>query len=124
MLAEDAGGFMSGSDDDRPELPASRTRRQRLAALLTEGERGFEELRHQLQIPVHLLEDDLRHVERSARGSARRLIVAPARCSACGFVFRDRAPRRFHPPGRCPRCRSEWIEDPRFRIEDKGGGAR
>ncbi len=97
-----------------------RTRRQQLADLLRERDWGFEELRHELQLTVRLLEDDLHHVERSARGAGARLAVEPARCAACGFQFRNRAPRHFHVPGRCPRCRSERIDEPRLRIE---GGA-
>jgi predicted Zn-ribbon and HTH transcriptional regulator len=46
-----------------------------------------------------------------------RLRTEPARCTACGFVFGDRAERRLHTPSRCPRCRSERISEPRFRIE-------
>jgi hypothetical protein len=97
--------------------PVSGTRRQRLAALLRERELGFEELRVELQLSVRLLEDDLRHVERSARGANERLVVEPAQCRSCGFVFRERASHHLHTPSRCPRCRSERIEDPRFRIE-------
>ncbi|HEX7184822.1 MAG TPA: hypothetical protein VF756_23550 [Thermoanaerobaculia bacterium] len=67
-------------------------------------------------MPGRALEDDLRHLERSLRRGKERLRVDPARCLACGFVFEDRAPRRFQAPGRCPRCRSERIAEPRFRV--------
>jgi transcriptional regulator len=96
------------------------TRRQRIAELLAEGEWTFEQLRRELEMPVHLLEDDLHHVERSARGrgqgGAGRLHVEPPRCQACGFTFRDRAQRRFQSPSRCPQCRSERITPGRFRL--------
>ncbi|HSJ96292.1 MAG TPA: transcriptional regulator, partial [Myxococcota bacterium] len=62
-------------------------------------------------------EEELRHVERSARGQGERLVVEPARCLACDFRFRDREARHLHAPGRCPRCRSERIADPSFRLE-------
>lgn len=94
----------------------SRTRRQWIAQLLEEREHGFEELCLLLQLRARELDDELRHVERSTRRSAQRLEVVPARCASCGFSFRDRAPRRFRPPGRCPRCRSERIQEPRFRL--------
>lgn len=96
---------------------ATATLRQRIAELLRQGEWGFEELRRELEAPARLLEDDLRHLERSLRCGAQRLRIEPARCRSCGFTFQDRSSRHLHAPGRCPRCRSERIADPRFRIE-------
>lgn len=90
--------------------------RQRIIERLTAGELSFEELRRELEVPARALEDDLRHVERSLRHGSARLRVDPARCLACGFVFTNRAPRRFQAPSRCPRCRSERIAEPRLEI--------
>ena len=95
---------------------ASETLRQRIEGLLRKDEYGFEELRRLLEVPARALEDDLRHVERSLRRSTPRMRIEPARCRDCGFVFRDRASRHLHAPGRCPQCRSERIADPRFSI--------
>jgi predicted Zn-ribbon and HTH transcriptional regulator len=103
-------------DPDRDLSEAASTVRQRLNEILREGEWGFEELRRELEAPARALEEDLRHVERSLKRGPERLQVEPARCRSCGFVFRERASRHFHAPGRCPRCRSERIADPRFRI--------
>jgi predicted Zn-ribbon and HTH transcriptional regulator len=102
--------------DDPDSAGETATLRQRIVELLERGEWGFEELRRELEAPVRLLEEDLRHVERSLRRGSTRLVVEPARCLSCGFVFRERAARHFHAPGRCPRCRSERIADPRFHI--------
>jgi predicted Zn-ribbon and HTH transcriptional regulator len=99
-------------------VSAGVTRRQEIAALLEAGDWSFDELRRELQVAVRTLEDDLRHVERSHRRGARRLRVEPARCEACGFVFRRREPRHWHPPSRCPGCRSERIVAARLRIAD------
>ena len=97
-------------EDDR-EAPV--TARQRIAGILREGERSFDELRRELEVPARVLEEDLRHLDKSLKRGPERLRTEPARCLACGFVFEDRAPRRFHAPGR---CRSERIAEPRFRI--------
>ncbi len=86
-------------------------------ARLSEAEQGYEELRVALRCSVRTLDDDLHHVDRSLRGSGRRMSIEPARCAGCGFVFRNRAPRHWHPPSRCPRCRGDDIREPRFRIE-------
>ncbi|MDJ0866001.1 MAG: transcriptional regulator [Myxococcota bacterium] len=115
---------MSRRDVDPPGMGATRTRRQQLRGLLEREELPFYVLRDLLGLTVRQLEDDLRHVERSARGAGRRLEVRPAECVDCGQVFRDRAKRHLHPPGRCPRCRSERIRDPAFRLAEAGGGRR
>ena len=98
------------------DFPLKRTRRQELAEILTSREWSFEELRSALSMSVRLLEDDLHHVDRSLRRGDRRLVVTPSRCGDCGYEFRGRAPKRFHTPGRCPRCRCEHIFDARLEI--------
>jgi predicted Zn-ribbon and HTH transcriptional regulator len=103
-------------------LGAARTRRQQLRALLAREELPFDALRELLGVSVRLLEDELRHVERTARGAGERLVVSPARCLACDFVFRARERRHLHAPGRCPQCRSERIADPTFRIQRAPAG--
>ncbi len=95
---------------------ATSTLRRRILARLTQEELGFEELRREMEAPARALEDDLRHIERSLRHSHARLRIEPARCLSCAFIFHDRAARHLHAPSRCPRCRSERIADPRFRI--------
>lgn len=42
------------------------------------------------------------------------LSITPARCAKCGFEFKDR--RRTRKPGKCPRCRSTFIEEPLYSI--------
>lgn len=108
-------------DDERepPGVGATRTVRQQLRGLLLREPLGFDELRQLLGLSVRRLEEELRHVERSARGHGERLVVAPARCVACDFAFRHREARHLHAPGRCPRCRSERIADPTFRLEPR-----
>jgi predicted Zn-ribbon and HTH transcriptional regulator len=100
-----------------PAEPVLKTRRQRLRALLAQGEWGFDELRRELDVPVRLLADDLAHVARGLRRGPGRFVVEPARCRACGFAFHEREQRHLHPPSRCPRCRERRIAPPRFRIE-------
>jgi predicted Zn-ribbon and HTH transcriptional regulator len=92
------------------------TIRQRLSRSLAEAEYEFEALRLALDLSARELEEELRHVERSARRSGRRLHVEAPLCRECGFDFPGRAERHLHPPGRCPRCRSRRIAPPRFRI--------
>ena len=67
---------------------------------------------------VQDLEDDLEHLRKSLRHEGLRLVIEPARCQKCDFVFTK---GRFHKPGRCPKCRSTWIDEPRVGV--LGGGA-
>jgi hypothetical protein len=107
---------MSRERDEPAGMGARRTVRQQLRGLLLREPLAYETLRALLGLTVRQLEDDLRHVERSARAAGERLHVEPARCRACEYRFRDREKRHFHPPARCPHCRSERIDDPVFRL--------
>ncbi|NIR29646.1 MAG: transcriptional regulator [Gammaproteobacteria bacterium] len=62
------------------------------------------------------LASDLRHLFRSLRHQPYRPVVEPARCRHCGFDFRG---DKLLKPGKCPQCRSTWIEPPRVRIEEQ-----
>jgi predicted Zn-ribbon and HTH transcriptional regulator len=89
-----------------------KTRRQEIIERLNTNEWEFDELRKDLGLTVKVLEEDLHHIDRSVRAGERRLIVTPARCDRCEFVFRSTA---FHPPGRCPSCRDRRISGPWLR---------
>jgi len=95
---------------------AGETVRQRLMRWLERGEHDFEDLRVGLQISGRRLEEELRHVERTARRHGKRLKVTPPRCGDCGFDFPGRARKHLHVPGRCPKCQGERIEPPTFRV--------
>jgi hypothetical protein len=66
-------------------------------------------------IPEKQVAEHLEHISRSLRTTKQRLRIEPARCLACEFVFRERT--KFTTPSACPKCRSERIAPPRFRIE-------
>ncbi len=61
--------------------------------------------------------EHLKHIAKSVWRSSRgreSLFMIPPRCMKCGYVFKDlREPRK---PSKCPRCKSQWIEPPRFKI--------
>jgi len=96
---------------------ADQTRRQKILALLKQCDQSFEGLRYLLRMTRPLLEDDLHHVAKTAHRNGDRLVVTPACCESCEFVFRDRGTRHFRTPTRCPKCRSERISDALFRLE-------
>lgn len=88
------------------------TVRRRMLSLLEEGTRSARELSSLLRVPEKEVRRHLPHVEKTLRQKGRRLIVEPAGCRKCGFVFRKR--ERFTKPSRCPVCRSESVEEPLF----------
>ncbi len=93
--------------------PQSATLRETLKRLLRAAPLSVRELSAQLGLPEKAVLSHLHHLQRSLKGE--RLVVEPAVCRQCGFVFRKR--ERLSKPGRCPRCKGENIEPPRLRIE-------
>lgn len=67
---------------------------------------------------VHIMERDvynhLHHIEKTLKAHGKKLIVEPARCGDCSFIFKGR--ERFKAPSKCPECDSERIEPPLFSI--------
>ena len=75
--------------------------------------RGLSQALHVSEKEVY---EHLPHIEKSLRSSGG-IILDPARCLDCGFVFKKRT--RLTTPGKCPICRSEAISPPVFGAIDK-----
>ena len=60
------------------------------------------------------VEEELRHAIRSARAAGERVVVTPARCKQCGFVFDE---QKLSKPGKCPECRGTRIFEPQVSIQ-------
>jgi hypothetical protein len=88
--------------------------RKQLLDVLAAEPRTASSLARELGLPRRDIEDDLRHLVRSARTAGHRVIVEPARCKSCGFVFGG---DKLSKPGKCPQCRSTWVFEPLLRIE-------
>lgn len=82
--------------------------------ILTAEARSASSLARELGVPRRDMEEDLRHLIRSARAAGHRVVVEPARCRACGYAFGE---DRLSKPGRCPQCRSTWLFEPQLRLE-------
>lgn len=98
---------------------ADMTVRQRIMAALEEGPVSLREMAKDLGMKEKELLGHLPHVLRST-GPFKRVEVSPASCLSCGFVFRKRG--RVSTPGKCPMCRSQRIEPPRFKVSHVRGG--
>jgi transcriptional regulator len=87
--------------------------RRHLLDLVSAEPRTASSLVRELGLDRRDMEDDLRHMIRSARASGHEVIVEPARCKSCGFVFEE---DRLLKPGRCPACRESRIYEPLIRV--------
>lgn len=90
------------------------TVRSALRQVLREGSLTARELSARVGISEKEVSGHLEHVARSLRHSSERLRVEPAQCLACEFVFKERT--RLSKPSKCPACRSERLDPPRFII--------
>jgi predicted Zn-ribbon and HTH transcriptional regulator len=91
------------------------TLRRALADALERGPLTARELSERVGLPEREVAGHLAHLERSLKHAGRTLTVLPARCVACGFVFSKR--ERKARPSRCPECKSERLEPPRFGVQ-------
>jgi predicted Zn-ribbon and HTH transcriptional regulator len=98
---------------DHQPAEASGTLRKRITSALQEGSMTMRELSKQLRASEKEILAHMDHVAKSLQ-PPQRLMIEPAACHKCGFIFSDR--RRFSIPSRCPRCRHEGIQPPEFRI--------
>jgi predicted Zn-ribbon and HTH transcriptional regulator len=93
----------------------SQTVRQMIIDILLEGPATAKALSSRVSIPEKDVFPHLTHIRRSLHHGQQRLVMEPACCRACGFVFHKR--ERFRKPGRCPSCHHSFIEEPVFRIQ-------
>ena len=88
--------------------------RKRLLELLAEEPRSISRLARELGLSRGDVEEDLRHMIRSARAQGHRIVVLPARCRTCGFTFGE---EKLSKPGKCPECRASRILEPQISVE-------
>ena len=60
------------------------------------------------------VEDDLRHAIRSARAAGHTIVIEPARCKQCGFVFGE---DRLAKPSKCPECKGTRLFEAQISIQ-------
>lgn len=104
-----------------PKPPPARNATARsaiLEALLATREANASATARELATAASISEKDvaehLEHLARSLPHEALKLVVTPATCLACEYVFQDRG--RLTTPGACPKCRSERVAPPSFRV--------
>lgn len=89
------------------------TLRRQLFELLSREPRSVSSIARELGLKRGDVEEDLRHMLRSAAARGEAIEIVPARCKACGFEF---GPERLAKPGRCPECKESRIIEAMIRI--------
>jgi predicted Zn-ribbon and HTH transcriptional regulator len=88
--------------------------RKHLLEILNAEPRSVSRLARELGLSRRDVEDDLRHMIRSARAAGHRVAILPARCRTCGFTFGE---DRLAKPGRCPECKGSRILEAQIAVE-------
>jgi len=96
------------------DLDETRTIRQRIIDLLSEHQLTARELSQAIGIREREIYGHLDHVARSTAAQRKKLVVDPARCLACGYVFENR--KRLTRPSRCPRCKLSHLQEPTYHV--------
>jgi predicted Zn-ribbon and HTH transcriptional regulator len=91
-----------------------KTLRKQMMMLLSNNEMSAREISSAVGIGEKEVYGHLSHVARSIKSMGQKLVINPAECLGCGYVFEKR--KRFTSPGRCPICKSEYIKQPLYKI--------
>jgi transcriptional regulator len=111
--------FMSRKFDEKrdgPRAPAEAldTVRHLIITELEEGPLSARDISGLVGIPEKEVAGHLEHIRQSLHRTGGRLVVQPAECTKCGFVFDKR--ERLTRPSRCPVCKSESLHAPQFSL--------
>jgi len=89
------------------------TRREEITTLLEKEPLSAHELALRFEALPQDIVEDLEHIKKSIK--PKKLVVIPAKCEDCGFVFKER--EKIKKPSKCPKCRGERIFAPLFKIK-------
>ena len=104
---------MTARQAKEPPVPVEQpaTVRRQIVELLQLQTLSAKDLSQAVGLPEKQVYDHLEHIRRSCQQRSQ-LAIEPAVCKKCGFIFKKR--QRFQKPGKCPVCRGQAIEEPRF----------
>jgi transcriptional regulator len=96
----------------------SHTVRQDLALALRAGPATARDLSKAVGASEKDVTDHLVHLAKTLRAHGEELVITPAECLECGFVFARR--EKTKRPSRCPRCATTRLTLPEFAIRSRG----
>jgi predicted Zn-ribbon and HTH transcriptional regulator len=100
----------------KPFIPRDRqkTVRQHIISALENRDLSVRDISVEVGVSEKEAYEHLHHIQKTMSREGASLVVTPAECRKCGFVFSKR--ERLKRPGRCPVCRAETISGPSFGI--------
>ncbi|MDA8241130.1 MAG: hypothetical protein M0Z67_12270 [Nitrospiraceae bacterium] len=100
-----------------PAVPVERheTLRQEIMSVLGHGTSSAKDISFEVRISEKEVYDHLEHIRKTLTKKEHQLMIVPAECVKCGFVFSKR--ERLRKPGKCPVCKGESIREPLFSIK-------
>jgi len=90
------------------------TFRRDLVKILSAQPRSASSIARELGLDRRDVEDELRHAIRSARASGHTIVIEPAKCKQCGFVFDE---DRLAKPGKCPECKGTRLFEAQISVQ-------
>ncbi|PWT82838.1 MAG: transcriptional regulator [Blastocatellia bacterium] len=90
--------------------------RKDLLKALSATPRSVSSIARELKLNRADVEEDFRHLIRSARAGGHRVVVQPARCRRCGYTFGE---EKLTKPSKCPACRGTWLYEPLIGVDPK-----
>jgi transcriptional regulator len=93
--------------------------RRQLIDMLAGTPRSVSSVARALGLTRGEVEEDFTHLIRSARGAGHRVVIEPACCRSCGFVFDE---RKLAKPSKCPVCRDGRILEAQIAIVKSESG--
>ncbi len=99
-----------------PFVPLERqmTIRHKIILLLVGKTLSAKEISADVRVSEKGVYEHLEHIQKTINKKEHNLIITPAVCKKCGFIFRKRD--RLKKPSKCPVCRSEIIQEPLFSV--------
>jgi predicted Zn-ribbon and HTH transcriptional regulator len=91
------------------------TRRTEIIEMLQKEAISAQEIANIYGVILPEIEEDLQHIAKTVLPDFE-LRMYPAVCKKCGFVFKERS--RIKKPSKCPKCKGESIEFPKFKLEE------
>jgi predicted Zn-ribbon and HTH transcriptional regulator len=92
---------------------ADRTTRQRMTDRLRDEPMSASALAREFELNTATALTHVEHIAQTLESTDEQLLVAPPACIDCGFDGFDDLINR---PSRCPKCKSENIEEPAFQV--------
>ena len=92
------------------------TRREDVMDYLKNNPSTISELAVLYETVNSVIVEDLEHIFKTLKNDPLQLMIKPAMCQKCEYVFPAHR-KRFADPKKCPECHSERIDPQIFKIE-------